>query len=56
MEISELERHEKECLIRYTNIEQRLERGGERMNRIEKSVYALYPFMVGLIFAANYLR
>ena len=46
--MSDLLQHEKECLIRYQNIEQ-------RMNRIEVSVYALYPFLVGSLLAAKFL-
>jgi len=46
--MDDLKAHEKECLIRYQNIEQ-------RMNRIEMSVYALYPFFVGSLIAAKFL-
>ena len=42
--MNDLEAHERECAVRYKNIEERLDRGTERMNRIEMSVYALYPF------------
>ena len=50
-----LEAHERECAVRYKNIEERLDRGTERMNRIEMSVYALYPFLVGLLIASKFL-
>jgi len=53
--MSKLETHEKECALRYKNIEERLDRGTERMNRIELSVYALYPFLVGLFLASKFL-
>tara|TARA_B100000424_G_scaffold193972_1_gene151451 strand:- start:324 stop:488 length:165 start_codon:yes stop_codon:yes gene_type:complete len=53
--MDKLEAHEKECAIRYKNIEQRLDRGTERMNRIEVSVYALYPFLVGLLVASKFV-
>jgi len=46
--MDDLKAHEKECLIRYQNIEQ-------RMNRIEVSVYALYPFLVGSLLAAKFI-
>ncbi len=46
--MTKLSQHEKECLIRYQNIEQ-------RMNRIEVSVYALYPFLVGSLLAAKFI-
>ena len=53
--MSKLESHERECALRYKNIEERLDRGTERMNRIEMSVYALYPFLVGLLLASKSL-
>ena len=53
--MDKLEAHEKECAIRYKNIEQRLDRGTERMNGIEVSVYALYPFLVGLLVASKFV-
>ena len=46
--MTKLSQHEKEFLIRYQNIEQ-------RMNRIEVSVYALYPFLVGSLLAAKFI-
>ena len=52
---AELVAHERECAVRYKNIEERLDRGTERMNRIEMSVYALYPFLVGLLIASKFL-
>jgi len=53
--VSDLEAHQRECALRYKNIEARLDRGSERMNHIQAAVYALYPFMLGLLIAANYL-
>ena len=53
--MNELEAHERECAVRYKNIEERLDRGTERMNRIEMSVYALDPFLVGLLIASKFL-
>ena len=37
--MDELEAHERECAVRYKNIEERLDRGTERMNRIETVSY-----------------
>ena len=53
--MDKLESHERECALRYKNIEERLDRETERMNRIEMSVYALYPFLVGLFLASRFL-
>ena len=53
--MDDLEAHEQVCAMRYRNIEERLDRGTARMNRIELSVYALYPFLVGLFLASRFL-
>ena len=53
--MDDLKAHERECAVRFKNIEERLDRGTERMNRIEMSVYALYPFLVGLLIASKFL-
>jgi len=51
----DLKSHEQVCAERYGNICDRLERGGERMSRIELLIWAVYPWTVCLIFAADYM-
>lgn len=41
-----MESHEKECAIRYSNIEKRLEDGTKRFDKLEGLVWAIYPFII----------
>ena len=45
-EISKLEAHERECTIRYENIERRLEDGSKRFDKLENMIWAVYPFIL----------
>jgi|TARA_R100001163_G_C4969102_1_gene129737 hypothetical protein len=52
---SALESHEKECAIRYENIEQRLAAGAKRFDKLETMLWAVYPFIVGTVLLAKYV-
>jgi hypothetical protein len=41
-----LEGHEKECTLRYKNIEKRLDDGAKRFNRLEMMLWGVYPFIL----------
>ena len=43
-----LEGHEKECAIRYQNIEKRMEEGSERFRKSELMLWGMYPLIIGL--------
>ena len=43
-----LEGHEKECAIRYQNIEKRLDDGSERFRKSELMLWGMYPLIIGL--------
>ena len=43
-----LEGHEKECAIRYQNIERRLEEGSQRFRKSEMMLWGMYPLIIGL--------
>ena len=47
--------HERECTIRYENIERRLEDGSKRFDRLEAMLWAVYPFIVGAIVLAEFV-
>ena len=47
--INRLEAHEKECLIRYQHIQDRLERGDVRFDRLEVLLWGVYPFILTAI-------
>tara|TARA_R100000655_G_scaffold102650_1_gene148566 strand:+ start:670 stop:849 length:180 start_codon:yes stop_codon:yes gene_type:complete len=53
--LAEIKAHERECAIRWDNIEARLERGSERMGRLELSIWGVYPFILATVFLAKYL-
>ena len=44
--IQKIETHEKECSIRYSNIEKRLEDGAKRFDKLENMIWAVYPFIL----------
>ena len=44
--ISKIEAHERECAIRYENIERRLEDGSKRFDKLENMIWAVYPFIL----------
>lgn len=43
-----LEGHEKECAIRYQNIERRLDEGSQRFKKSEMMLWGMYPLIIGL--------
>tara|TARA_R100000655_G_scaffold77938_1_gene117275 strand:- start:12164 stop:12349 length:186 start_codon:yes stop_codon:yes gene_type:complete len=47
--ISRLEAHERECSLRYKNIEDRLEKGHARFNKIDAMLWGLYGLLVASI-------
>ena len=53
--LQKIESHEKECALRFKAIEERLERGSVRMDRMEMSVWGVYPFILASVFLAKYL-
>jgi len=44
--LNRIDTHEKECSIRYRNIEQRLEDGSKRFDKLENMIWAVYPFIL----------
>ena len=51
----QIQSHEKECAIRYQNIEKRLDEGSEKFKRLENLLWGVYPFIVGAIVLTKYL-
>ena len=43
---AKIEAHERECTIRYANIEKRLEDGSKRFDKLENMIWAVYPFIL----------
>ena len=53
--LAEIRAHERECAIRWDNINTRLERGSQRMDRLELSIWGVYPFILATVFLAKHL-
>tara|TARA_R100000664_G_C2697424_1_gene99126 strand:+ start:319 stop:498 length:180 start_codon:yes stop_codon:yes gene_type:complete len=53
--IEKISAHERECAIRYENIEKRLEDGSRRFDRLEAMLWAVYPFIIGSLAISEYL-
>ena len=52
---SEIKFHERECAIRYENIEKRLDEGSEKFKRLERLIWGVYPFIAISIIATKFL-
>jgi hypothetical protein len=50
----DLRTHEEVCAERYINLCDRLDRGSQRMTRIETLLIGIFPWTIGLIFAAKW--
>jgi len=48
--ISKLEAHERECAIRYDNIDRRLASGSKRFDKVENLIYGLYGLILASMF------
>lgn len=48
--ISKLEAHERECAIRYENIEKRMDSGSKRFDKLENLIYGLYGLIIASMF------
>ena len=46
--LNQINSHEKECAIRYQNIEKRLDEGAKRFTRIELLIIGLYAGMAAI--------
>jgi len=44
--IAQIEVHERECALRYSAIEQRLESGSKRFDKLELMLWSMYPFII----------
>ena len=53
--LNQISSHEKECAIRYQNIEKRLDEGSEKFKKLENILWGVYPFMVGAIVFTKFL-
>ena len=50
-----LEAHERECLIRYEHITDRLDKGVAKFDKLERMMFGMYPFILSCIVVAKWL-
>ena len=48
-----LEGHEKECTVRYGNIEKRLDDSSKRFAKAELMLWGMYPLILGSVLLEN---
>ena len=53
--LNQINSHEKECAIRYQNIEKRLDEGSEKFKKLENMLWVVYPFIVGAIVLTKFI-
>ena len=53
--VSEIKAHQRECAVRYENIEKRLNEGSEKFKRLERLIWGVYPFMIVTIVVSRFL-
>ena len=53
--LNRIETHEKECLIRYKNIEKRLEYGSKKFDKLETMLWAVYPFILASVVLSRFI-
>ena len=53
--LHQIKSHEKECSIRYQNIEKRLDEGSEKFKKLENMLWGVYPFIVGAIVLTKFI-
>ncbi len=53
-EVDRIAAHEELCLIRYNNIEKRLEEGSSRFDRLENMMWGVYPFILVCLAVAKF--
>ena len=53
--LSEIKAHQRECAVRYENIEKRLDEGSEKFKRLDRLIWGVYPFMIVTIVASRFL-
>ena len=53
--LNKIESHERECAIRYQNIEKRLDEGSEKFKKLENMLWGVYPCIVGAIVLSKFI-
>ena len=54
--LNAIESHERECKALYKSIDKRLEDGSKRFDKLDNMIWAVYPFIVGVVFLAKFVQ
>ena len=49
-----LEGHERECAVRYQNIERRLDEGQIKFGKLQSALWGIYPLIIGLFVVGKF--
>ena len=49
-----LEGHERECAVRYHNIERRLDEGQQKFAKLQSALWGIYPLIIGLFVVGKF--
>jgi len=49
-----LEGHERECTVRYQNIERRLDEGQVKFRSLQHALWGVYPLIIGLFVVGKF--
>lgn len=44
--LQKIELHERECILRYDSIHERLDSGSKRFDKLENMIWGIYPVMI----------
>lgn len=53
--MTRIDNHERECSIRYQNIEDRLGEGSKRFDKLELMLWGVYPFIITVLAAFKWM-
>ena len=53
--LNDIEAHERECKALYKSIDKRLEDGSKRFDKLDNMIWAVYPFIVAVVFLARFV-
>lgn len=54
--LAEIEAHERECRLRYESIEESLERGSKRFDKLENMIWGIYGALIAAVIFPQVLK
>ena len=53
--LNAIESHERECKALYKSMDKRVEDGSKRFDKLDNMIWAVYPFIVAVVFLARFV-